>query len=127
MGRPKGRLFHLAGYLEAERDSRDASRRAQPLGRCGLPALNAIDGITAVKPKAAFYIFPKMDVKKFNITDDEQFALDLLHEKKILITRGGGFNWEKPDHFRIVYLPRMGVLHEAMEDLADFLAHYRQR
>ena len=51
-------------------------------------ALNAIDGITAVKPKAAFYIFPKMDVKKFNITDDEQFALDLLHEKKILITRG---------------------------------------
>ena len=82
---------------------------------------------TAVKPKAAFYILPKLDVKKFNITDDEQFALDLLHEKHILITRGGGFNWEKPDHFRIVYLPRMGVLHEAMEDLADFLAHYRQR
>ena len=90
-------------------------------------ALNAIDGITAVKPKAVFYIFPKMDVKKFNITDDEQFALDLLHEKKILITRGGGFNWGEPDHFRIVYLPRMGVLHEAMEDFADFLAHYRQR
>lgn len=82
---------------------------------------------TAVKPKAAFYILPKLDVKKFNITDDEQFALDLLHEKHILITRGGGFNWEKPDHFRIVYLPCMGVLHEAMEDLADFLAHYRQR
>ncbi len=82
---------------------------------------------TSVKPKAAFYILPKLDVKKFNITDDEQFALDLLHEKHILITRGGGFNWEKPDHFRIVYLPRMGVLHEAMEDLADFLAHYRQR
>lgn len=89
-------------------------------------ALNAIDGITAVKPKAAFYIFPKIDVKKFNITDDEQFALDLLHEKRILITRGGGFNWEQPDHFRIVYLPRMGVLQEAMEDLADFLSHYRQ-
>lgn len=51
-----------------------------------------------------------MDVKKFNITDDEQFALDLLHEKKILITRGGGFNWAEPDHFRIVYLPRMEVL-----------------
>ena len=90
-------------------------------------ALNAIDGITAVKPKAAFYIFPKMDVKKFNITDDERFALDLLHEKGILITRGGGFNWPEPDHFRIVYLPRMGVLREAMEDLADFFAHYRQR
>ena len=89
-------------------------------------ALNAIDGITAVKPKAAFYIFPKMDVKKFNITDDEQFALDLLHQKKILITRGGGFNWGEPDHFRIVYLPRMEVLKESMEDLADFFAHYRQ-
>ena len=90
-------------------------------------ALNAIDGITAVKPKAAFYIFPKMDVKKFNITDDEQFALDLLHQKGILITRGGGFNWPEPDHFRIVYLPRMGVLREAMEDLQEFFAHYRQR
>lgn len=89
-------------------------------------ALNSIDGITAVKPKAAFYIFPKMDIKKFNITDDEQFALDLLHEKKILITRGGGFNWGEPDHFRIVYLPRMEVLKESMEDLADFFAHYRQ-
>lgn len=89
-------------------------------------ALNSIPGISAVKPKAAFYIFPKIDVKKFNITDDEQFALDLLHQKRILITRGGGFNWHEPDHFRIVYLPRMEVLHEAMEDLADFFAHYRQ-
>ena len=89
-------------------------------------ALNAIDGVTAVKPKAAFYIFPKLDVKKFNITDDEQFALDLLHEKKVLITRGGGFNWDKPDHFRIVYLPRMGVLRECMQDLAEFLSTYHQ-
>ncbi len=104
--RPGGRVYEQRNYI--------------------YEALNAIDGITAVKPKAAFYIFPKIDVKKFNITDDEQFALDLLHEKRILITRGGGFNWEQPDHFRIVYLPRMGVLHEAMEDLADFLSHYRQ-
>ena len=89
-------------------------------------ALNAIDGITAVKPKAAFYIFPKMDVTKFNITDDERFALDLLHEKRILITRGGGFNWAQPDHFRIVYLPRMEVLRESMADLADFFERYRQ-
>ena len=89
-------------------------------------ALNSIDGITAVKPKAAFYIFPKIDVEKFNIHDDEQFALDLLHQKKILITRGGGFNWAKPDHFRVVYLPRIEVLSECMEDLADFLSTYRQ-
>lgn len=89
-------------------------------------ALNSIDGITAVKPKAAFYIFPKIDVKKFNITNDEQFALDLLHQKKILITRGGGFNWGEPDHFRIVYLPRIEVLSEAMRDLEEFLSTYRQ-
>lgn len=89
-------------------------------------ALNEIPGITAVKPKAAFYIFPKIDIKKFNITNDEQFALDLLHEKRVLIVPGKGFNWHKPDHFRVVYLPRMDVLQECMEDLSDFMAHYRQ-
>jgi alanine-synthesizing transaminase len=89
-------------------------------------ALKDIPGISAVKPKAAFYIFPKMDVKKFNITDDEQFALDLLHDKHILITRGGGFNWEKPDHFRIVYLPRIEVLSEAAKKMKDFFSYYRQ-
>ena len=89
-------------------------------------ALNEIDGVTAVKPKAAFYIFPRLDVKKFNIHDDEQFALDLLHQKKILVTRGGGFNWDQPDHFRVVYLPRIDVLAECMDDLADFLSTYHQ-
>ncbi|OZG56957.1 Aminotransferase [Bifidobacterium tissieri] len=89
-------------------------------------ALNAIPGVTAVKPKAAFYIFPKLDVKKFNITDDEQFALDLLHDERILITRGGGFNWHEPDHFRIVYLPRIEVLKDATTKLTDFLSYYRQ-
>ena len=88
--------------------------------------LNDIPGITAVKPKAAFYIFPKIDVKKFNITNDEQFALDLLHEKKILLVPGKGFNWGSPDHFRVVYLPRIEVLSEAMGQLGDFLSHYRQ-
>lgn len=89
-------------------------------------ALRNMEGVSVVKPKAAFYIFPKLDVKKFGITDDEQFALDLLHQKKILITRGGGFNWHKPDHFRIVYLPRIEVLSQAMEELGDFLEHYHQ-
>lgn len=89
-------------------------------------ALNDIPGITAVKPKAAFYIFPKIDVKKFNITNDEQFALDLLREKKILIIHGGGFNWAEPDHFRVVYLPRIEVLEESMGKLTDFLESYRQ-
>lgn len=89
-------------------------------------ALNDIPGITAVKPKAAFYIFPKIDVKKFHIVDDEKFALDLLRDKKILVVHGGGFNWEKPDHFRVVYLPRMDVLEEAVGKLGDFLSYYRQ-
>ena len=89
-------------------------------------ALNSIDGITAVKPKGGFYIFPKIDTKKFNITNDEQFALDLLHEKKILLVPGKGFNWNKPDHFRVVYLPRIEVLTECMTNLDDFLQHYRQ-
>ena len=93
---------------------------------CVYEGLNAIDGITAVKPRGAFYIFPKIDTEKFGITDDEQFALDLLHDKHILIVPGKGFNWGKPDHFRVVYLPRRRVLRECMEDLADFLATYRQ-
>ena len=89
-------------------------------------ALNDIPGISAVKPKAAFYIFPKLDRKKFNLADDEKFALDLLREKKILIIHGGGFNWSQPDHFRVVYLPRIEVLKDAMGSLADFLKDYRQ-
>lgn len=90
-------------------------------------ALNDILGISAVKPKAAFYIFPKIDTARFNITNDEQFALDLLREKKILIIHGGGFNWDKPDHFRVVYLPRTEILKDATGKLADFLASYKQK
>lgn len=89
-------------------------------------ALNDIPGISVVKPKAAFYIFPKIDTKKFNIIDDEKFALDLLREKKILIIHGGGFNYKTPDHFRVVYLPRIEVLSDATTKLADFLSYYRQ-
>lgn len=89
-------------------------------------ALNEIPGITAVKPKAAFYIFPKIDIEHFHIRDDEQFALDFLKEKHILVTHGRGFHWEEPDHFRIVYLPEVDVLQEACGRLQDFLAGYRQ-
>lgn len=89
-------------------------------------ALNDIPGISAVKPKAAFYIFPKIDVKKFNIVNDEKFALDLLRDKKLLLIHGGGFNWNQPDHFRVVYLPRIEVLKDAMEKLGDFLSYYKQ-
>ena len=66
------------------------------------------------------------DVRLFNITNDEKFALDLLRDKKILIIHGGGFNWEQPDHFRVVYLPRIEVLKDSVEKLGDFLSYYRQ-
>ena len=88
---------------------------------------NDIPGVTAKKPKAAFYIFPKLDVEKFNIHNDEQFALDLLREKRILIVHGGGFNWHAPDHFRVVYLPRVADLEKATRKLGEFLSTYRQR
>lgn len=89
-------------------------------------ALSDIPGISVVKPKAAFYMFPKLDVKKFRITNDEKFALDLLREKKILIVHGGGFNWHQPDHFRVVYLPRVEVLKDAITKIGDFLSYYHQ-
>lgn len=89
-------------------------------------ALNDIPGVSAVKPKAAFYIFPKLDIKKFNIMNDEKFAIDFLREKKVLIVPGSGFNWDSPDHFRIVYLPQLSVLEKSMDGLKDFLAHYHQ-
>ena len=89
-------------------------------------ALNDIPGISVVKPKAAFYAFPKIDTKMYNIKDDEQFALDFLRQKQVLLVHGGGFNWGEPDHFRIVYLPRLSVLKDSMEALADFLKGYRQ-
>ena len=90
-------------------------------------ALKEIPGVSVVKPKAAFYIFPKLDSKKFNIKNDEQFALDFLREKKVLIVQGTGFNWKDPDHFRIVYLPNVIELKSATDKLADFLSTYRQK
>ena len=111
----------------------DASEMVAPGGRIYeqreyiYNAIQDIPGLSAYKPKAAFYIFPKLDIKKFNITNDEQFSLDLLKEKKILITHGGGFHWETPDHFRIVYLPCIDDLKNSMDAMKDFLATYKQK
>lgn len=93
---------------------------------CVWRMLNEIPGVTATKPDAAFYIFPKVDTKRFNIRDDEQMALDLLKNEKILITHGGGFHWNQPDHFRVVYLSKVGELTKACEGLKHFFANYRQ-
>jgi alanine-synthesizing transaminase len=79
-----------------------------------------------VKPKGALYCFPKIDVKRFNITSDEKFMLDLLREKHLLMVHGTGFNCKEPDHFRIIFLPDKDTLKDAMTRLAAFLGSYRQ-
>lgn len=89
-------------------------------------ALNSIDGVSAVKPKAAFYIFPRFDMRKFNLKNDERFVLEFLRKKKILLVQGTAFNYPQPDHARIVYLPTVKELSFAADALRDFLKDYSQ-
>jgi alanine-synthesizing transaminase len=88
--------------------------------------LNDIEGISCVKPKGALYLFPKIDTQRFNIKDDEQFVLDLLLAEKVLMVQGTGFNWSKPDHFRVVFLPHVEQLQESMGRVKRFLDDYCQ-
>ncbi|PSU50981.1 aminotransferase [Photobacterium frigidiphilum] len=88
--------------------------------------ITQIPGVSCVKPKGALYLFPKLDQKKFNIVDDQRMALDFLQQEKVLIVHGTGFNWVKPDHFRIVTLPRIDDLEMAIGRLERFLHNYRQ-
>ncbi|TEW46746.1 pyridoxal phosphate-dependent aminotransferase [Psychromonas algicola] len=88
--------------------------------------LNDIPGISCAKPNGALYLFPKLDQKRFNIKDDQRFAMDLLMEEKILIVQGTGFNWHKPDHFRIVCLPRVDEMATAIKKIGNFLDGYSQ-
>ena len=89
--------------------------------------LSKIPSVSFVKNKSAFYIFPKLDCKKLNITDDKKFAHDLLHATNILIVPGSGFEWHEPDHFRIVMLPEAEILKNAIHRLGCFLDTYRQK
>ena len=86
-----------------------------------------IDGISCNQSDGALYLFPKVDTEKFNIVDDEKFMLDLLKEQKILFSHGGAFNWHKPDHFRLVFLPDVQTLTDALNRLGEFLSDYKQR
>lgn len=88
--------------------------------------LEKINGLTFVKNDAAFYIFPKLDIKKFHITDDRKFARDLLHATNILLVPGSGFDWSTPDHFRIVMLPEAEELRAAIRRMGEFLDGYIQ-
>ncbi len=89
--------------------------------------LTAIPGVTCVKPKAALYMFPKLDPKMYPIKDDQKFILELLEAEKVLIVQGTGFNWKQPDHFRVVFLPNADDLTEAIGRIARFLEGYRKR
>jgi len=89
--------------------------------------LSEIPGVSVVKPKAALYMFPRLDPKLYPVTDDQQFAYELLAEEKVLIVQGTGFNWKAPDHFRLVFLPNSDDLTEAVGRIARFLEHYRKR
>ncbi|MGX9417431.1 pyridoxal phosphate-dependent aminotransferase [Vibrio sp. RC27] len=88
--------------------------------------INQIPGVSCVKPKGAMYLFPKLDQKKFNIQDDQQLVLDFLIQEKVLLVQGSGFNWPKPDHLRIVFLPHVELLEMAIGRFERFLSTYKQ-
>ena len=89
--------------------------------------ITKIPGVTCVKPKAAMYLFPKLDSNMYPIKDDQQFILELLLEEKVLLVQGTGFNWKTPDHFRVVFLPNTDDLTEAIKRIARFLENYRNK
>jgi len=89
--------------------------------------LTQIPGVSVVKPKAALYMFPRLDPKVYPVADDQQFAYELLAEEKVLIVQGTGFNWTAPDHFRLVFLPNSDDLTEAIGRIERFLGNYRKR
>ena len=89
--------------------------------------ITAIPGVSCVKPKAALYMFPKLDPAVYPIEDDQKFIFELLNETKVLLVQGSGFNWQNPDHFRIVFLPHEDDLREAIGRIAKFLENYRKK
>jgi alanine-synthesizing transaminase len=89
--------------------------------------LSQIPGVSVVKPKAALYMFPRLDPKVYPIEDDQQFAYELLADEKLLIVQGTGFNWPAPDHFRLVFLPNADDLRDALTRIERFLGTYRRR
>jgi alanine-synthesizing transaminase len=89
--------------------------------------ITAIPGVTCVKPSAALYMFPKLDQQMYPIEDDQNFFMELLQETRVMLVQGTGFNWDTPDHFRIVFLPHEDDLREAIGRVAKFLEIYRKR
>jgi alanine-synthesizing transaminase len=88
--------------------------------------LNEIPGVSCVKPRGALYCFPRLDPEVYRIKDDRQFVVDLLEQRHVLVVQGTGFNWPDPDHFRIVTLPSVEQLRDAIGRIGTFLADYSQ-
>jgi alanine-synthesizing transaminase len=116
----------LGGYQSINDLIAPGGRLYQQREAC-MNMLAKIPGVSCVRPKAAFYVFPRLDQKKFSIKSDEKFVLDFLHEEKVLLVAGKGFNWPHPDHFRIVFLPSVEDLKESLGRLGSFLKHYKQQ
>ena len=114
----------LGGYQSIEALVRPGGRLREQRD-LAYKLLTAIPGITCVPAAGAMYLFPRLDPELYPIASDEQFVIDLLRAKKILVTHGTGFNWPEPDHFRLVTLPEASVLEEAIGRIADFLATRR--
>lgn len=115
----------LGGYQSINDLIAEDGRLYQQMTICN-EMLNQIPGLSCTRPKGAMYCFPKIDTKKFDIQDDEQFVLDFLVDKQVLLVPGRAFNWQQPDHFRIVFLPHKDELQNAIEALGEFLTSYRQ-
>ncbi len=115
----------LGGY-QSIADLTAAGGRLEEQRSIAYQMINEIPGLSCVKPKGALYLFPRVDQNKFNISNDQKLILDLLIEKKILLVQGTGFNWPRPDHFRLVFLPEKDVLKKVIADMADFFSWYRQ-
>lgn len=118
--------------IEAMKDPYTCAPQFAPGGRTyeqvrvTAETINSIPGMSVVPARAAFYMFPRIDAERFGITDDTKLCMDLLIDKHVLVVAGTGFNWPAPDHFRVVCLPEVSVLREAMERLGDFLQTYHQ-
>jgi alanine-synthesizing transaminase len=116
----------LGGYQSID-DLVSPSGRLHRQRELAYNLLTSIPGVTCVKPKAALYMFPRLDPKIYPIENDREFAYELLEAEKLLIVQGSGFNWIRPDHFRVVFLPNSDDLKEALKRLARFLENYRIR
>lgn len=115
----------LGGYQSINDLVAQDGRLYQQMDLCH-QMINDIPGLSCVRPKGAMYLFPKINIEQFNITNDEQFVLDFLTEKQVLLVHGSAFNWQQPDHFRIVFLPHHEELAIAINSLGEFLANYKQ-